>query len=134
MVFDRKTLVIPEKTRFEERTITTKGDVVIGDRCLIRFGLKTDSRIFVGEHVIIDGELDANKDVRIDIFSNIGGDIKSGGNAYLGEKTKVKGKLSLKGDLDVGDSVEIEKGFEAKQDLSWYRLNKSKGVVNIKDE
>ena len=27
-----------------------------------------------------------------------------------------------------------EKGFEAKQDLSWYRLNKSKGVVNIKDE
>jgi LPS export ABC transporter protein LptC len=27
-----------------------------------------------------------------------------------------------------------EKGFEAKQDLSWYRLKKSKGVVNIKDE
>lgn len=114
MVFDRKTLVIPEKTKFEERTISTKGDVVIGDRCLIRFGLKTDSRIFVGEHVIIDGELEANKDVRIDIFSNIGGDIKSGGNVYLGEKTEVKGKLSLKGDLDVGDSVEIEKGFEAK--------------------
>ncbi len=27
-----------------------------------------------------------------------------------------------------------EKGFEAKQDLTWYRLNKSKGVVRIKDE
>lgn len=27
-----------------------------------------------------------------------------------------------------------EKGFEAKQDLTWYRLNKSKGVVKIKDE
>ena len=27
-----------------------------------------------------------------------------------------------------------EKGFEAKQDLSWYRLKKSKGVIEIKDE
>jgi LPS export ABC transporter protein LptC len=27
-----------------------------------------------------------------------------------------------------------ENGFEARQDLSWYRLKKSKGVVNLKDE
>lgn len=27
-----------------------------------------------------------------------------------------------------------EEGFEAKQDLSWYRLKKSKGVVKLKDE
>jgi hypothetical protein len=27
-----------------------------------------------------------------------------------------------------------ENGFEAKQDLSWYRLKKSKGVVTIRDE
>ena len=27
-----------------------------------------------------------------------------------------------------------ENGFEARQDLSWYRLKKSKGVVTIKDE
>ena len=27
-----------------------------------------------------------------------------------------------------------ENGFEAKQDLSWYRLKKSKGVVTLKDE
>jgi len=114
MAFDRKTIVIPDKTKFEERTIITKGDVVIGDRCLLQFGIKTDGRIFIGEHVIIDGGLEATKDIRIDIFSSIGGDVKSGGNAYLGEKVKVKGKLSLKGDLDVGDSVEIEKGFEAK--------------------
>ena len=114
MVFDRKTCVIPEKTTFEERTIITHGDVVIGDRSILQFGIKTDGRIFVGEHVIIDGTLDARQDIRIDIFSNIGADIHSGGNVYLGEKVKVKGKLSLTGDLDVGDSVEIEKGFEAK--------------------
>ncbi|MCJ7570859.1 MAG: polymer-forming cytoskeletal protein [Candidatus Thermoplasmatota archaeon] len=114
MVFDRKTLVIPNNTKFEEKNIVTNGDVVIGDRCLIQFGIKTDGRIFIGEHVIIDGNLDATEDIRVDIFSNIGGSVKSGGNVYFGEKVKVKGKLSLNGDLDVGDSVEIDQGFEAK--------------------
>ncbi|MFH1100885.1 MAG: acyltransferase [Methanobacteriota archaeon] len=114
MAFDRKSLVLPDKTVFDDRVIVTKGDVVIGDRSMLQFGIRTDGRIFVGEHVVIDGELDATKDVRVDIFSSIGGNIVSGGNVYLGEKVKVKGKLSLKGDLDVGDSVEIEQGFEAK--------------------
>jgi len=126
MSFDRKTLVIPDKTKFEERMIITKGDVVIGDRCLLQFGIKTDGRIFIGEHVIIDGGLDASKDIRVDIFSNIGGNVKSGGNVYFGEKCKVKGKLSLKGDLDVGDSVEIEKGFEAK---GWINIRSPIPVV-----
>ncbi|MEF8848195.1 MAG: polymer-forming cytoskeletal protein [Candidatus Thermoplasmatota archaeon] len=113
MAFDRKTLVIPEKTKFDEKTIYTKGDVVIGDRCLLRFGLKTDGRIFVGEHAIIDGGLEATKDIRVDNFSKIGGDVNSEGNVYFGEKCKIEGRLSLEGDLDVGDSVEIDEGFEA---------------------
>ena len=114
MTFDRQTLVIPDGTKFEENTIYTKGDVIIGDRCLIQFGIKTDGRIFVGEHVIIDGKLEAKNDIRADIFSRIGGDVKSGGNVYLGEKVKLEGKLSLNGDLDVGDSVEVEKVFGLK--------------------
>jgi predicted acyltransferase (DUF342 family) len=114
MTFDRKTLVIPNNTKFEEQKIFTQGDVVIGDRSLFQFSVKTDGRIFVGEHVITSGNLHADNDIRIDIFSTIGGDIQSEGNVYLGEKVKVKGKLSLKGDLDVGDSVEIDSGFEAK--------------------
>jgi predicted acyltransferase (DUF342 family) len=126
MVFDRKTLVIPDKTCFEEQVIITKGDVVIGDRSLLRFGVNTDGRIFVGEHVIIDGDLDSPNDVRVDIFSTIGGHILSGGNVYLGEKAKIKGTLSLKGDLDVGDSVEIEKGFEAK---GWINIRNPIPVV-----
>ena len=126
MTFDRKTLVIPDKTNFEEQNITTKGDVVIGDRSLLRFGVNTDGRIFVGEHVIIDGNLESANDVRVDIFSTIGGDIRSGGNVYLGEKAKIKGTLSLKGDLDVGDSVEIEKGFEAK---GWINIRNPIPVV-----
>jgi predicted acyltransferase (DUF342 family) len=126
MVFDRKTLVVPNNTKFEEKTIITKGDVVIGDRCLIQFGIKTDGRIFVGEHVIIDGNIESTGDVRVDIFSNIGGSVKSGGNVYFGEKVKVKGKLSLNGDLDVGDSVEIDQGFEAK---GWINIRSPIPVV-----
>ena len=126
MTFDRKTLVIPDNTKFEEHTIVIKGDVVIGDRCLIQFGIKTDGRIFVGEHVIIDGGLDATDDIRVDTFSSVGGDIKSGGNVYFGEKCKVKGKLSLRGDLDVGDSVEIDEGFEAK---GWINIRSPIPVV-----
>jgi predicted acyltransferase (DUF342 family) len=114
MTFDRQTLVIPDETKFEEHKIFANGDVIIGDRCLIQFGIKTDGRIFVGEHVIIDGDLEATKDIRIDIFSRIGGSVYSGGNVYLGEKVKIEDKLSLKGDLDVADSVDVEKGFEAK--------------------
>ena len=126
MVFDRKTLVVPNNTKFEEKTIVTNGDVVIGDRCLIQFGIKTDGRIFVGEHVIIDGNIEATEDIRVDIFSTIGGNVKSGGNVYFGEKVKVKGKLSLKGDLDVGDSVEIDQGFEAK---GWINIRSPIPVV-----
>ena len=126
MVFYRKTLVVPNNTKFEEKTIVTNGDVVIGDRCLIQFGIKTDGRIFVGEHVIIDGNIEATEDIRVDIFSAIGGNVKSGGNVYFGEKVKVKGKLSLKGDLDVGDSVEIDQGFEAK---GWINIRSPIPVV-----
>ncbi len=126
MTFDRKTLVIPDNTKFEEKTIITKGDVVIGDRCLIQFGIKTDGRIFVGEHVVIDGNLEATKDIRADIFSRIRGNVKSGGNVYFGEKVQVNGKLSLNGDLDVGDSVEIDQGFEAK---GWINIRSPIPVV-----
>ena len=126
MAFDRKTFVVPDKTKFEEKTIVTKGDVIIGDRCLVQFGIKTDGRIFIGEHVIIDGDLDASDDIRVDIFSSIGGNIKSGNNVFLGEKVKVAGKLSLNGDLDVGDSVEIAQGFEAK---GWINIRSPIPVV-----
>ncbi len=126
MTFDRQTLVIPDETKFDEHTIITKGDVIIGDCCLLQFGVKTDGRIFVGEHVIVDGDLEATKDIRTDVFSRIGGNVKSGGNVYLGEKVKLGGKLSLKGDLDVADSVEMDEGFEAK---GWINIRSPIPVV-----
>ena len=114
MTFDRKTLIIPDETKFEEKNILTNGDVIVSDRTLIRFGIKTNGRIFIGEHVIIDGDIDSSNDIRIDNFSHIGGNVKSGGNVFLGEKVKIDGNLSLLGDLDVADSVSLNEGFEAK--------------------
>jgi len=126
MTFDRMTLVIPDDTKFEECTIVTKGDVVIGDRCSIQFGIKTNGSIFIGEHVVIEGNIDATGDIRADIFSSIIGNVRSGRNVYLGEKVNIKGKLSLKGDLDVGDSVEISQGFEAR---GWINIRNPIPVV-----
>jgi predicted acyltransferase (DUF342 family) len=114
MRFDRRTLVIPDNTYFEEHIIVTNGDVIVGDRSVVDFGFKTNGRIFIGESVVINGNIDAENDIRSDVFSVIKGDVRSGNNVYLGEKVRIEGKLSLKGDLDVGDNVEIKEGFEAK--------------------
>jgi predicted acyltransferase (DUF342 family) len=114
MVFDRQTLVIPDGTTIDEDFIQTSGDVIIGDRCLVQYGIKTNGRIFIGEHVIIDGDLHATGDIRVDIFTRIRGNMHSDQNVYLGEKVSVDGKLFVNGDLDVGDSVNVKEGFEAK--------------------
>lgn len=126
MTFDRMTLIVPDNTKFDECNIITKGDVVIGNRCLLQFGIKTDGRIFIGEHVKIEGNLVANGDIRVDIFSSITGNVRSERNIYLGEKVNVEGKLSLKGDLDVGDSVVINQGFEAR---GWINIRSPIPVV-----
>jgi len=36
-----------------------------------------------------------------------------GEDAYLGERVTVTGRLMVSGDLDIGDDVTIEEGFEA---------------------
>ncbi|HEC81509.1 MAG TPA: hypothetical protein ENI42_03675 [Thermoplasmatales archaeon] len=126
MPFDRKTLVIPDETVFEEHTIITHGDVVVSDGARIDFGVKTDGRVFVGEHAKITGSVDADGDIHVDMFSEVLGDMKSRGNVYLGEKVVVHGKLSAKGDLDVGDDVEIKEGFRVK---GWINIRSPIPVV-----
>ncbi|UCE73403.1 MAG: polymer-forming cytoskeletal protein [Methanomassiliicoccales archaeon] len=113
MVFDRKILVIPDNVKYEEHNIVTKGDFIIGDRTNFGLGLITDGRVFVGEKTKIKGNIVTPEDIRIDMWSEVFGDLKSDKNVFLAEKVKVKGKLSVGRDLDLADSAEIEK-FEAK--------------------
>lgn len=114
MVFDKKTLVIPDDTKFEEHTILTVGDVILGNHTRSDFGVLTSGRVFAGEKVEIHGNVEAEGDVRLDLFSHVTGRVVSKGDVYLGEKARIDGSLQLEGDLDVGDDVQIKDGFEAK--------------------
>ncbi|MCQ6963206.1 acyltransferase [Methanolobus chelungpuianus] len=97
----------------EEHTIVVEGDVIIGNHSEIKYGIISNSAI-LGERVEVSGDLISRFDVRVDIWSHISGNIKTDTNAYIGEFVTIDGKLVVKGDLDVGNDVKINGGFEAK--------------------
>ena len=117
MPFDKHTFTLPPGVRFEEHTIVAPADVIVADGCRLAFGLKTPGNVFVGEKVEIAGHLEAEGDIRVDHFTTVKGNVRAGGGAYLGEKVLVEGTLRSN-DLDVGDSVEIKGGYEARGYLS----------------
>lgn len=90
-----------------------EGDVIVGNHSDIKYGIHTNSAI-LGERVELAGDLICKSDVRIDIWSRIGGNVKTDTDAYLGEFVNIDGKLIVKGDLDIGNDVKINGGFEAK--------------------
>jgi predicted acyltransferase (DUF342 family) len=114
MAFDKRALVLPAGTRFEERTVVGKGDFILGNHVRSEFGLRTDGRIFGGQGAEITGNIDAEGEVRLDQSTHVEGDVSSQGNIYLGERCFIKGDLSLEGDLDVGDDVRIGGQLKAK--------------------
>lgn len=113
MAFNKRTLVIPDSTTFEEHCIVAKGDIVVGDRCKVHYGLITQDRIFIGEMAKIFGNINANEEIRIDMFSQICGNINCQNDVYLGERVKVDGRVFVGKDLDIGENVEI-KEFSAR--------------------
>lgn len=108
-----KTLVVPDRTRMEEHTIVIDTDVIIGNHSEIKYGILSNSAI-LGERVELSGDLIARSDIRIDTWSHVGGNVRTDTNAYIGEFVTIDGKLVVKGDLDVGNDVKINGGFEAK--------------------
>lgn len=90
-----------------------EGDVIVGNHSDIKYGIHANSAI-LGERVELAGDLICKSDVRIDIWSRIGGNVKTDADAYLGEFVTINGKLIVKGDLDIGNDVKINGGFEAK--------------------
>jgi len=124
--FDKRSFVVPDGTRFEEHTIVSPGDVVLGNHVRCEFGLATSGRIFAGENVHVDGHLKTPGELRLDHFCRVSGSIEAGGNVYLGEKSRIEGKLVVGGDLDVGDDVAIAQGFEAK---GWINIRNPVPIV-----
>ncbi len=103
----------PDNTELQEHILVTDGDIVVGDRCQIGYGL-TGECVAVCEFSKVSGNLTAHGELRVDNFCQIQGDVTAEENAFLGEGVHIKGKLTVHGDMDIGDNVQIDRGFEAK--------------------
>ncbi|WP_254863290.1 polymer-forming cytoskeletal protein [Halovivax gelatinilyticus] len=106
------TLVVPDGTEAQERDLVTDGDVLIGGRATVEFGVR-GRNVVAGEGVHFGGAIEAEGDCRLDMWCDVAETILVGGDAYLGERVHVGGELKVAGDLDIGDDVDIEEGFEA---------------------
>ena len=107
MAFDKRTLVLPAGTVFEERSLGATGDVILGDHVRCGFGLRTPGRVFLGRGVEVTGDVEAGADLRADSSVHILGTARTGAFGYLGERCFVKGDLEVAGDLDVGDDMRV---------------------------
>ncbi|MCS7121292.1 MAG: acyltransferase [Archaeoglobaceae archaeon] len=105
-------LVIPAKTKFEERSLVVDGDLVLGDNSKLGYGIIA-RKVFVGERAKVDGDILA-EEVRLDRLSVVDGNVVSKGDAYIAEFATINGKLTVFGDLEIGRNVRIKKGFEAR--------------------
>ena len=105
-------LVVPPGTHAQERDLVTDGDVLVGGRATVEFGVR-GRNVLAGEGARINGDLEADGDCRLDMWCDVDGNVLVGEDAYIGERVHVAGELKVAGDLDIGDDVEIEEGFEA---------------------
>lgn len=120
-----KGLIIPDHTIMEEHSIVVRGDVIVGNYAELGYGLIADM-IVAGEHVKINGNVISQNDVRIDMWSDIQGEVRTKSDAYLGEFVKISGKLFAAGNLDVGNNVKINGGYDVK---GWLVVRKPLPVV-----
>ena len=105
-------LAIPDGTTVEEHDLVTDGDVVVGGQSTVEFGVRGDD-VMAGERVTFSGDIEAAGDCRLDIWSEVAGDVLVGGNAYVGERVSIDGGLKVAGNADIGDDVGIADTFEA---------------------
>ncbi len=90
----------------------TAGDVVVGGHSTVEFGVR-GRNVLAGERVQFGGDIEAEGDCRLDVWTNVAGNVLVAADAYVGERVRVGGRLMVSGDLDIGDDVDVEEGFEA---------------------
>ena len=106
-----ESLVIPEGAKFDETHIMHEGDVIIGDNAVVDFGIEA-KKVIVGSRSTVNGYI-IGDEIRLDPWVRVKGDVVCNGDAYIGEFSAIDGKLTVRGDLEIGRNVRIEKGFEA---------------------
>ncbi|QSW99435.1 polymer-forming cytoskeletal protein [Haloterrigena alkaliphila] len=105
-------LSVPDGTEVKEVDLVTAGDILIGARSTVDFGVR-GRNVLAGESVEFGGAIEAEGDCRLDMWCEVAENVLVGQDAYIGERVHVGGEMKVAGDLDIGDDVEIEEGFEA---------------------
>ena len=105
-------LAIPDGTVVEEHDLVTESDVLIGGQSTVEFGVRGRS-VVAGERTRFGGHIEAEGDCRLDTWCTVADNVLVERDAYLGERVEIDGQLVVGGDLDIGDDVQIEEGFEA---------------------
>jgi predicted acyltransferase (DUF342 family) len=105
-------LSIPDGTTVEEHDLVTDGDVLVGAQSTVEFGIR-GKNVIAGERVRFDGHIEAEGECRLDTWCSVANNVVVESDAYLGERIEIDGQLVVGGDLDIGDNVQIEEGFEA---------------------
>ncbi|MFB6127459.1 MAG: polymer-forming cytoskeletal protein [Halolamina sp.] len=105
-------LRVPDGTHAEEHDLVVDGDVLVGGQSTVEFGVR-GRNVAAGERATFGGHIEADGDCRLDVWTDVDGDVLVSEDAYVGERTTIDGRLLVSGDLDVGDDVEITEGFEA---------------------
>ncbi|WP_049922125.1 polymer-forming cytoskeletal protein [Halopiger djelfimassiliensis] len=105
-------LVVPDGTEAKEVALETDGDVLVGSRATVEFGVR-GRNVLAGESAEFGGEIEAEGDCRLDMWCDVAENVLVGQDAYIGERVHIGGELKVAGDLDIGDDVDIEEGFEA---------------------
>ncbi|MBZ6494101.1 polymer-forming cytoskeletal protein [Natrinema longum] len=105
-------LVVPDGTEAQERDLVTDGDILVGSRSTVEFGVR-GRNVLAGEAAEFGGAIEADGDCRLDMWCDVVENVLVGQDAYIGERVHIGGRLKVAGDLDIGDDVEIEEGFEA---------------------
>ncbi len=108
-----KTFTIPDNTTMEEHSIVITGGAIIGNHTDMGFGIIADS-VIAGERVRINGNVIGTEEVRIDMWSQVNGDVRTKNDAYIGEFVNIDGRLIVGKDLDIGKNVKINGGYEAR--------------------
>jgi len=104
--------LLPDGTELQEHSIKTDRNIVIGEFCVIDYGLRGND-VIVGDSTKIREYIWAEGDARVGNWCEIGSDVVAKQDAYIGEGAKIGGKLKVAGTLDIGERVEIREGFEA---------------------
>jgi predicted acyltransferase (DUF342 family) len=105
-----KTLIVPDNTKMEEHSIVVDGGAIIGNHSDLGFGIIADM-VITGERVKINGNIIAENDIRIDMWSRITGDVRTRNDAYIGDFVDISGRLVVGSDMDIGKDVKIGGGF-----------------------